>query len=316
MTLGELAARQPRSRRLREDSGMSAFTGRKPASAPAAGQDPPADGTVSPPAAWQLPGSRTRKLLLGAFIGYFLLVPAVTGVVQHVTPTTVFITAGTVVFSGLVGWRVILRDRPGLDGVPWAWLVVLVALAIAVFAAGHGPGWLIILAVAAAACGRFTATIRPAAFGALSCGGASLIVTAQQARVVDAGTVALLVIVPPMAAYLTYASTKRNETVAELRQTRAEPPSSAPPGSSSRPRGSAARSRPPPASACRLTWTPSWPGRCGRASPTWSGTPAPPALASPSPPSPPRTASAAWSPRSPTTAPARWPDRLAPGWPG
>jgi two-component system, NarL family, sensor histidine kinase DesK len=193
--------------------------------APAAGPDQ--GPTVPTPTmattdGWQLPGSLTRKVLLGAFIGYFLLVPAITGLVQHVTPATVFIAAGTVAFTGLVFWRVVLRDRPGLDGVPWAWLVVLVALAIAVFVVGRGPGWVIILAVAAAACGRFTATIRPAVFGAVSCGGASLIGTAQQDRVADAGSMALLVIVPSMAAFLTYASTKRNETVAELRQTRAE----------------------------------------------------------------------------------------------
>jgi two-component system sensor histidine kinase DesK len=226
VTPAGLAARGPRERRLREDGGMPAFTVRKRATAAVAPAGGPDQGPRVPavPATdrWQLPGSVTRKVLLAAFIGYFLFVPAVTGLVQHVTPATVFITAGTAAFTGLVFWRVVLRDRPGLDGVPWAWLVVLVALAIAVFVVGRGPGWVIILAVAAAACGRFTATIRPAVFGAVSCGGASLIVTAQQARVVDAGTMALLVIVPSMAAFLTYASTKRNETVAELRQTRAE----------------------------------------------------------------------------------------------
>ncbi|HMH93525.1 MAG TPA: sensor histidine kinase [Streptosporangiaceae bacterium] len=204
---------------------MPAFTVRNRATEPAADPGQGAGGTaptVPITDGWQLPGSRTRKVLLGAFIGYFLLVPAITGLVQHATPATVFITVGTVAFTGIVGWRVILRDRPGLHGVPWAWLVVLVALAVAVFVVGHGPGWLIILAVAAAACGRFTVTIRPAAFGAVTCGGASLIVTAQRARVVDAGSVALLIIVPAMAAFLTYASTKRNETMAELRQTRAE----------------------------------------------------------------------------------------------
>jgi two-component system sensor histidine kinase DesK len=223
MTPAGLAAHGPQESRLREDGGMSAFMVRKRAAAPAAPAAGPDQGPAVPTTdGWQLPGSLTRKVLLGAFIGYFLLVPAITGLVQHVTPATVFITAGTVAFTGIVGWRVVLRDRPGLDGVPWAWLVVLVALAIAVFVVGHGPGWVIILAVAAAACGRFTATIRPAAFGAVSCGGASLIVAAQQARVVDAGSMAVLIVVPSMAAFLTYASTKRNETVAELRQTRAE----------------------------------------------------------------------------------------------
>jgi two-component system sensor histidine kinase DesK len=197
---------------------MPAFTVSKRATAPAAGpyQDPTA------PEAWQLPGSLTRKVVLSALIGYFLLVPAITGLTQHVTPATVFVTAGTVAFAGLVGWRVVLRDRPGLGGVPWAWLAVMVALAAAVFAVGRGPGWLIILAVAAAACGRFTASVRPAVFGAVSCSGAGLIATGLEARPTEAGTMTLAIIVPSMAAFLAYASTKRNETLAELRQTRAE----------------------------------------------------------------------------------------------
>jgi hypothetical protein len=133
---------------------MSASTVRKRATAPAAGPDQGAGGAGPAADGWQLPGSRARKLLIGAFISYFLLVPAVTGVVQHVTPATAFTMAGTVVFAGLVGWRVVLRDRPGLHGVPWAWLVVLVALAIAVFAVGRGPGWLIIHRDRAASWGR------------------------------------------------------------------------------------------------------------------------------------------------------------------
>jgi two-component system, NarL family, sensor histidine kinase DesK len=60
------------------------------------------------------------------------------------------------------------------------------------------------------------------AVGAVCCSGASLIVTAWQAQPDGAGNLVLLVIVPSMAAFLAYASTKRNETVAELRQTRAE----------------------------------------------------------------------------------------------
>jgi two-component system sensor histidine kinase DesK len=218
LTPAGLAATGPPESRPREDSGMSVFTVRKRAAAAGGDQG----GAVPAPEPWQLPGSRTRKVLLGAFISYFLLAPAVAGLVQHVTPATVFITAGTLAFTAIVGWRVVLRDRPGLDGVPWAWLAVLVALAIAVFTVGRGPGWLILLSVAAAACGRFTATIRPAVFGAVSCSGGGLLVSALQARVSDAGTMALVIIVPSMAAFLAYASTKRNETLADLRQTRAE----------------------------------------------------------------------------------------------
>jgi two-component system, NarL family, sensor histidine kinase DesK len=203
---------------------MSAFTVRKRARAAAAGLFPAAGGTrpTEPAEAWQLPASLTRKLLLSAFVTYFLLAPAISDVIQHVTPATAFIATASIVFTGIVGWRVVLRARPGLDGTPWAWLAVIVALAIAIFAVGHGLSWLIVLAIAAAACGRFTATIWPAVIGAVCCSSASLIVAARQAHPVDAGNMLLLLIVPAMAAFLTYVSTKRNETVAELRQTRAE----------------------------------------------------------------------------------------------
>jgi two-component system, NarL family, sensor histidine kinase DesK len=220
MTAARSAAPGLRSGRLGEDSGMSAFTGRRQASAAAADRDQPASGAAAD--AWRLPGSLTRKLLVGALIGYFILVPAIGNLIQRATPATVFIAVGSVLFTGIVSWQVLLRERPGSTGIPWAWLAVLVALAIAVFTVGRGAGWLIILAVAAAACGRFTATVAPAAFGAVSCGGASLLVTALEHQSVDAGNMALLIIVPPMTAYLAYTATKRNETVAELRQTRAE----------------------------------------------------------------------------------------------
>jgi two-component system sensor histidine kinase DesK len=203
---------------------MSAFTVRKRARAAAAGLFPAAGGTrpTEPAEAWQLPASLTRKLLLSAFVTYFLLAPAISDVIQHVTPATAFVATASIVFTGIVGWRVVLRARPGLDGTPWASLAVIVALAIAIFAVGHGLSWLIVLAIAAAACGRFTATIWPAVIGAVCCSSASLIVAARQAHPVDAGNMLLLIIVPAMAAFLTYVSTKRNETVAELRQTRAE----------------------------------------------------------------------------------------------
>jgi two-component system, NarL family, sensor histidine kinase DesK len=220
VTLAGRAARQWRARRLAEDSGVSVYVRWRERSAPAAGQDQPA--AAPPDDSWPLPGYRSRKLLIAAAIGYFTLVPSVSGLAQQVTPAAVFIMAGSVVFAGLTCWQVLLRDRPGANGVPWAWLVVIVALAIAVFAAARGQSWLGILAIAAAACGRFAATARPAVFGAVTCGGAALIVTAVQGQALDTGNMVLFVILPPVSAYLSYTATKRIDTVAELRQTRAE----------------------------------------------------------------------------------------------
>jgi two-component system, NarL family, sensor histidine kinase DesK len=174
------------------------------------------------PAEWPLPGSRARRLVLSVLVVYFLLVPAITGVIHRVTPATAFTAAATVIFVGILAWQVVLPERPGLRGVPWAWLVVLVVLAIAVFTIGRGGSWLTILAVAAAACGRFTPTTRPATFGAVTCGGTSLIVTLQQSGTINAGNMALQILAPPLGAFFAYTAAMVNETVAELRHTRAE----------------------------------------------------------------------------------------------
>ncbi len=200
---------------------MSVYVRWRERSAPAAGQDQPA--AAPPDDSWPLPGYRSRKLLIAAAIGYFTLVPSVSGIARQVTPATVFIMAGSVVFAGhrlLAGpaARPARRQRRpvGLAGrasSPWP------------LPCSRPPAtqsWLSILAIAAAACGRFAATARPAAFGAVSCGGAALIVTALQSRALDTGNMVLFVILPPVTAYLSYTATKRIETVAELRQTRAE----------------------------------------------------------------------------------------------
>jgi two-component system, NarL family, sensor histidine kinase DesK len=201
------------------DRGGPAVARRLLAAGDAAAAGTPA---AAAPGEWLLPGSRTRRLVLTALLVYFLLVPAITGVYDRVTPSTVFMAAATVIFVGIVGWQVVLPERPGRRGVPWAWLVVMVILAITVFTVGHGGSWLTILAVAAAACGRFTPTTRPATFGAVTCGGTSLIVTLQQSGTINAGNMALQILAPPLGAFFAYTASMVNETVAELRHTRAE----------------------------------------------------------------------------------------------
>jgi two-component system, NarL family, sensor histidine kinase DesK len=224
VTLARRAARRWRGRWLREDSGVSVYVRWRPGRASGAARDhlPAGAAPAADADSWPLPGYRSRKLLIAAAVGYFTLVPAITDIVAQVTPTTLFIMAGSVGFASLTCWQVLLRDRPGASGVPWAWLIVLVALAIAVFAAARGQSWLSILAIAAAACGRFAATVRPAAFGAVACGSAALIVTTLQGQSLGTVNTLLFIILPPMTAYLSYTATKRIDMVAELRQTRAE----------------------------------------------------------------------------------------------
>jgi two-component system sensor histidine kinase DesK len=77
-----------------------------------------------------------------------------------------------------------------------------------------------VLAVSAASCGRFTASIRPAAAGAVIGTATGLIMGWVQHY--GEGYMATVLIIPPMAAFFAYTAGKRNEMVAALSRTRAE----------------------------------------------------------------------------------------------
>jgi two-component system, NarL family, sensor histidine kinase DesK len=164
---------------------------------------------------------RIRKVILLAFMGYFLLAPAVSGVVRQATPRTIFMLAGAIAFALLIAGFFAYSPLPGSQRVPWWWLALTVGLAIGLFeTAGQDASWLAVLALAAAACGRFTISIWPAAFGAATTVTAGLV--SGVAYHYNQGTIVAVCLLPPMAAFFAYTAGKRNETVATLRQTRAE----------------------------------------------------------------------------------------------
>jgi two-component system sensor histidine kinase DesK len=164
-------------------------------------------------------GRFPRKLIIVAIIAYFLILPAAADVLRGITPTSLFMLVGTIAFAVLVFFVAVAPARPGLQGVPWAWLTVIVALAAALFIVG-GLGWTTVLAVAAAACGRFTATVRPATFGVVTCTAVGLFMSVHHHY--NEGNMAAIIALPPMAAFFAYTAGKRGEMVATLRQTRAE----------------------------------------------------------------------------------------------
>jgi two-component system sensor histidine kinase DesK len=163
--------------------------------------------------------TRYRRLILIAMIAFSLITPAIALIRQHAsTGEAAFLLPGSLIFLMLT-WRALVRP-PGVTGpVPWGWLGATLALAIALYAVG-AMNWFVVLAVAAAACGRYTATPRPAIAGAVICGAAGLVTAVvEHASYGNALTVALL---PGMAAFFSYAAGRRNEMVATLRRTRAE----------------------------------------------------------------------------------------------
>jgi hypothetical protein len=121
-----------------------------------------------------LHGRVVRQVVILAVISYFLIVPAISAIWRHVTPASVFLLAGGVAFVVIVAKAAILPARPVAGGGQLALLALIVALAIALFVVGtlttadrNAESWVTVLAVSAAACGRFTASMRPAALGAI-----------------------------------------------------------------------------------------------------------------------------------------------------
>jgi two-component system sensor histidine kinase DesK len=162
-----------------------------------------------------------RQAIILVLICFFVLAPAVGGAVRRPAPASYFVLVGSVAFIGVAG---VLIFRPawahgGTDRVPWARLAIIVALGVALFVVG-GEAWIIVLALAAATCGSYTVTGRPAVFGGSACAAAGLAVALWHRY--GFSDVAVVIVIPPMAAFFAYTAGKRNEMVATLRQTRAE----------------------------------------------------------------------------------------------
>jgi len=202
---------------------MSAVT-RPPDVARAEEDWPAADAYTSPRA--QL----IRRIILLAFITYFVVMPLFTRSWRTVTPLTMFLLAGTVAFTGLVFWVFAggyRWNQTQARRVVWIWMPAALALGIALFVVGElhhatrGDGnWVVVLTIAAAVCGRYTASIWPAVTGAALCTSAALAVAAEVRW--TQGVLASVLITPLLATFLAYTAGKRLETVATLRQTRAE----------------------------------------------------------------------------------------------
>jgi two-component system sensor histidine kinase DesK len=225
---------------LCQNGKVSAFTVRKRAAGGASRAPAPAGPAVDPAAVTSRPvaappppaltgddgldrylsarGGRSRRFMLVILIALFLIGPVAVQFHRRPDPGTAILLFGGLAFLGITGWLVIAPQRPGR--VPWPLLIANVALAAFLFIVGGSESWLIIPACAAAACGRFTVTVRPAAFGAITCGAAGLVVAVQHYQ--SAGDWLILAGVPAMATFFAYSAGKRNEAVETLRQTRAE----------------------------------------------------------------------------------------------
>jgi two-component system, NarL family, sensor histidine kinase DesK len=174
----------------------------------------------------ELPDAEARDRRLGGYRRSLLNVLIVIALISaflnlHNEPLTAsrwFLLLGVLLFAALGLWRLTPVDRaPGSQ--PWAYLVGMLALGIALFVAG-GSGWVPVLAVAAGLWGRYVTSAALAAAGSGLCAVAGLVVGTVH-HFGFGGTFSAAVICP-LAGFLAYSAARRAETLDMLRRTRAE----------------------------------------------------------------------------------------------
>jgi two-component system, NarL family, sensor histidine kinase DesK len=160
-----------------------------------------------------------RRLVLGVLIVIALLGPTAHLLSHRLTPSGWF-QLGAVIALGALTRLLIMTGRHGRR-LPWPYLVAIVAVAIALFVAGGKSGeWIAALAIAAAACGRYTDRTWPAIGASVACSAAGLAVGILHNY--GYGNTLSVVLIPPLAAFLSYSASRRADAMAALRRTRAE----------------------------------------------------------------------------------------------
>ena len=184
----------------------------------------PAGVTMSPPSVtdqldtqderWH----RYRRLLLRALVAFALISPFLSAH-RPSGAAMWFLIPATAAFIVIADRSVLRTEWHESRRVTWAWLTVIVVLAVAILAVG-GSNFVTALIIAAAAIGRMSPTPRAAAIGTTCCVAAGLAVAL--ARGINYTGALVLVLVSAMGSFLAFAATRRNELVFKLRETRAE----------------------------------------------------------------------------------------------
>jgi two-component system, NarL family, sensor histidine kinase DesK len=171
--------------------------------------------------------SRNRRRWIRAMVLCYLTVPfwsfrLYSGPHSLSAPRLAFLAAGTAVLIVLTSRLVFPAPMVTQEPVPWAGLIGMVGLAVAILAVGgpKGSNWVAALVVASAAVGRSMPTVRLVVIGAAVCTAAGICVYLIQGTLNSSNSVAF--IAPPLAACFAYSATRRIELVSKLRETRAE----------------------------------------------------------------------------------------------
>jgi two-component system, NarL family, sensor histidine kinase DesK len=133
-----------------------------------------------------------------------------------------FLTAGTAAMMMLTSRLIFTAPMVTLPRAPWAGLIGMVGLSVAILAVGgsNGSNWIAGLVIASAAVGRAVPTFRLAVIGAVVCAAAGIGVYLIEGLLNSSNSLAF--IAPLLASCFGYSATRRVELVSKLRETRAE----------------------------------------------------------------------------------------------
>jgi two-component system sensor histidine kinase DesK len=171
--------------------------------------------------------SRNRRRWIRAMVLLYLTVPfwsyrLYSGPHSLSAPKLAFLAAATAGMMALTSRLIFPLPMVTPRQVPWAGLIGIVGLSIAILAVGgsNGSNWVSALVIASAAIGRTVPTLRLAVLGAAFCTAAGISVYLIQGTVNSSNSLAF--VAPLLAACFAYSASRRVELVGKLRETRAE----------------------------------------------------------------------------------------------
>jgi len=171
--------------------------------------------------------SRNRRRWIRAMVLLYLTVPfwsyrLYSGPHSLSAPKLAFLAAATAGVMALTSRLIFPLPMVAPRQVPWAGLIGIVGLSIAILAVGgsHGSNWISALVIASAAIGRSVPTFRLVVLGAAFCTAAGFSVYLIQGAVNSSNSLAF--VAPLLAACFAYSAARRVELVGKLRETRAE----------------------------------------------------------------------------------------------
>jgi two-component system, NarL family, sensor histidine kinase DesK len=206
-----------------EDAGYQAASQGIPATSAAVTGSPYVDDLDRQGERW----SRNRRRWIRAMVLLYLTLPfwsrqLYSGPHALSPGKLTFLAVATAAMIALTSWLIFPLPMTTPRDVPWAGLIGVVGLSVAILAVGgaNGSNWVSALVIASAAVGRCVPTARLVALGAAFCTAAGLCVYLIEGTLNSSNSLAF--VAPLLAAAFAYSASRRVDLVNKLRETRAE----------------------------------------------------------------------------------------------